>query len=69
MKISKSMDVVNDAAPSCEKGTGPFENPGIKPSESAIADTPGENATNDTSSQTESMNKGQPFKKGATAYD
>jgi len=67
MKISKSMDVVNGPAPSCEKGTGPFENPGIKPSESAIADTPGENASNDTSA--ESMSKAQPFKrKGSSAY-
>ena len=68
MKISKHIDVCGGTPPSFEKGTGPFENPGIKPSESAIADTPGENASNNTAE--ESTNKAQPFKrKGSTAFD
>lgn len=68
MKISKSIDVVSGAAPSSEKGTGPFENPGIKPSETAIADTPGENATNNTAAEESSKPMGIK-RKGSTAYD
>ena len=61
MKISKSFDVVSQEAPACAKGTNPFDNPGIMPSESAIKKTPGETVRNSTAARR--MDKGQPFGK------
>jgi hypothetical protein len=66
MKVPKSYDVQSKGAIPCEKGTNPFDNPGIKPHESAIKDTPGESATNPAKAF--SQNKGQPFGKGGSGY-
>lgn len=65
MKIPKNYDVVANT-PDASKGTNPFDNPGIEPSMKAIADTPGEKATNDPAAL--STNKGQPFGKGGSGY-
>ncbi len=46
MKIPYSKDVVNDACPSANKGTNPWDNPGIQPHESAVPDVPGDKAMN-----------------------
>ena len=65
MQIAKNYDVVHKGPPNFEQGTGPFENPGIKPRKD-IADTPGEKAENFT--QASEMNKKQPFGKGGSGY-
>lgn len=57
MKIPKDFDVEGKAPPKCESGTSYMDNPGVKPYESPIPDTPGENATNST--EPESMSKSQ----------
>ncbi len=64
--IPKNYDVVGKDAISPDKGLNFTENPGIKPGISKIKDTPGENATNDTSAR--EINKGQPFGKGGSGY-
>lgn len=67
MKIPKDFDVVNKPAPAADKGTAMWDNPGIKPHEKAVPDTPGENATNDVTRR--EINKAQPFKgKGVSGY-
>lgn len=66
MKIPKNFDVVAKEAPSFSKGTSMENYKGIQPSESNIKDTPGENATNETSAH--SMSKGHPFGKGGSGY-
>lgn len=66
MQIKKNFDVVGGKLPSYQQGTSPENNPQIAPHESAIPETPGENATNDTS-QFE-MSKAQPFSKKGAGY-
>lgn len=65
MKIPKDYDVVSNT-PDGNKGTNPFDNPGIQSSGKAIADTPGERATNDPAALETS--KSQPFGKGGSGY-
>jgi len=66
MKIPKNYDPVSGAHISYSRGTNPQDNPGIQPSEKAIADTPGEKATNEQSAH--EMTKGQNFGKGGSGY-
>ena len=62
----KNYNPADGDAPKMSSGSNPFDNPGIQPSETAIKDTPGENATNDVAA--ESMSKGQPFKCKGSGY-
>lgn len=66
MKIPTDFDPVSQPAPSFEKGTNYQDNPGVMPNEKAIADTPGEKASNDTTGL--AYNKAQPFGKGGSGY-
>lgn len=66
MKIPKNMDVVSKEAPAYNKGTNFFDNPQIEPHTSAIPDSPGEKAMNDTAAHSQTSK--QPFGKGGTGY-
>lgn len=66
MKVPKDYDVVEKGSISFAKGTESDDYKGIQPSESAIKETPGENATNNTAGM--SINKGQPFGPGGSGY-
>ena len=63
-KVSKSRDVIGTPAPSCDSGTQPWDNPGIKPNPPGV--TPGEKASNDTTEN--QINKAQPFSKKGSGY-
>ncbi len=65
MKIPKNYDVVSNC-PDGNKGTLPWDNPGIAPRTTPVPETPGEKVSNDPT-QFE-MNKGQPFGKGGSGY-
>lgn len=65
MKIPKNYDAVARGPVDFEKGTGPFDNPGIKPVKN-VADTPGEKAMNEPGANT--ISKKQPFGKGGSGY-
>lgn len=62
MKIKTNFDVVNSEPPSADKGTLPWDNPGIDPYEKAIPETPGEKAVNST--EPDMINKGPTIKRG-----
>lgn len=66
MKIPKNHNCVTGSAPSFDKGTGPFDNPGIQPVKGEIKDSPGEKQRN--SPGVENFKKGQPFGKGGSGY-
>ena len=65
-KIPQNIDVVHGKAPSCESGTLPWDNPGIKPYETVVPETAGEKAMNDTAQH--EINKPQPFKRTGGGY-
>lgn len=60
MKIPYNKDTVNDEAPSADRGTGPFDNPGIQPYESAVPETAGEKLLNPTTP--DEYTKNPPYK-------
>lgn len=64
--IKKDWDPVSEQAPSYKSGTNYQDNPGVQPYESAIPETPGEKASNDTSAL--AYDKKQPFGKGGSGY-
>jgi len=66
MNVPKNYDPLSRGPIAAEKGTNPFDNAGIKPSESAIPETPGMKASNEPKHNT--MSKGQPFGSGGTGY-